>query len=213
MSAKSKKQPKKSLRQKAQLFADKAALAWVGTGQILKKPKYLASFVISTLLFLYILTFFRDGSGNWSLLLSGLPFNEKLGILGKVAAQILENFTSLYGVLIVLMSLLHGLCITNLIFAWRHRERDASLDGASTGSIGALLGFIALGCPSCGVTFFTPILSAIAGAGAVALTESVSRIFTILAFVLLIYTIIQLGYVNFIVISANKYKEKHAKTN
>ena len=96
-----------------------------------------------------------------------------------------------------------------MVYAWKNRERDSAIDGASTGGIGALLGFIALGCPSCGVTFITPILTAIAGTGAMALTESVSQIFTILAFVLLIYTVIQLGYVNFVIMSAKKYEEKH----
>ena len=59
------------------------------------------------------------------------------------------------------------------------------------------------------MTFITPILTAIAGTGAMALTESVSQIFTILAFVLLIYTVIQLGYVDFVIMSAKKYEEKH----
>ncbi len=210
---KTKNQPKKSLRACARLFADKASLAVVASRDLLKTAKNFAIFAIWSLVFLYILTFFRDGSGNWSLVFSGLPFGEKLGVLGRVFPAILENFTSFSGVLIVFLALLQGLCIMHLCYAWKHRERDASLDGASTGGIGALLGFVALGCPSCGVTFFTPILTAIAGTGAVALTESVSRIFTILAFVLLIYTVIQLGYVNFVVLSAKKYEEKHAKSN
>ena len=146
---------------------------------------------------------------NWSLVFSGLDFSEKLKILGQVVPEIFTGLASLYGISIFAMSLLQGLCIVLMVYAWKNRERDSAIDGASTGGIGALLGFIALGCPSCGVTFITPILTAIAGTGAMALTESVSQIFTILAFVLLIYTVIQLGYVDFVIMSAKKYEEKH----
>ena len=101
-----------------------------------------------------------------------------------------------------------------LVFAWRHREKDATLDGASTGGIGSILGFVALGCPTCGVGLLMPLLTAIAGAGAMTLAEGVSRVFTVLAFVLLVYTVIKLGYICFVTISAKKYKEKkHAKSS
>ena len=101
-----------------------------------------------------------------------------------------------------------------LIFAWRNREKEHAIDGASTGSIGAIFGFVALGCPTCGVSLLAPLLTAIAGAGAMAAAESVSRVLTILAFILLIYTVIKLGYISFITISTKKYKEKkHAKSN
>ena len=135
-------------------------------------------------------------------------------MLGLVFRNIIYNFTSLYGILIILMALLQALVIILLTFAWRNREKDATLDGASTGGIGSILGFVALGCPTCGVGLLMPILTAIAGAGAMTLAEGVSRAFTCLAFILLIYTVIKLGYICFVTISAKKYKEKkHAKSS
>ena len=191
-------------------FGDKAVLALNGTKGLLKKPAYLAIFLLASFAFAYILTFFSAGTVNWSLLWSGLGFGEKMGILGRCVVEIFTNLRTFYGVTIFIMSLLQGLCIALMVFSWKNRERDSAIDGASTGGIGALLGFIALGCPSCGVTLVAPILTAIGGMGAMALTESVSRIFTILAFILLIYTVIQLGYVDFVIMSAKKYEEKHA---
>ena len=41
-----------------------------------------------------------------------------------------------------------------------------------------------------------------------AAAEGISHILIVLAFILLIYTVIKLGYVSFITISAKKYKEK-----
>ena len=199
----------KSFKHWLGVFGDKALLALEGAKGLLKKPAYLATFLIASFVFAYVFTFFKDGTMNWSLVFSGLDFSEKLKILGQVVPEIFTGLASLYGISIFAMSLLQGLCIALMVYAWKNRERDSAIDGASTGGIGALLGFIALGCPSCGVTFITPILTAIAGTGAMALTESVSQIFTILAFVLLIYTVIQLGYVDFVITSAKKYEEKH----
>jgi len=193
---------------------DRAKFALVGAGYLFRNPKYVAVFIVSLLVMLYILSFFRDGAGNWQLLFSGLPFGRKMEMLGMVFLNIGHNFTSLYGLLIVLMSVLQALVIMLLVFAWRHREKDATLDGASTGSIGAVLGFVALGCPTCGVGLLMPLMTAIAGAGAMALAEGFSRVFTILAFILLIYTVIKLGYICFITIAASKHKEKkHAKND
>ncbi len=195
-------------------IADRTKFEMVSIGYLLRQLKYLASFLISLVVFLYILSFFKNGNGNWLLLCSGLDFGAKMEVLGRVAVGILDNFTSLYGVLIIFMSLLQALTIMLLIFTWQNREKEQAIDGASTGSIGAVFGFVALGCPTCGVSLLAPILTAIAGTGAMAAAENISRILTILAFALLIYTVIKLGYISFITISARKYKEKkHAKSN
>ena len=52
-----------------------------------------------------------------------------------------------------------------------------------------------------------------AGAGAVAMAERLGIALTIIAFLLLIYTLVQLGYVIFVNVSAKQAKEKHAKSD
>jgi len=182
-----------------------------------RKPKYFAVFLFTLLFFLFFLTFFRDGDSNWQLLWSGIDFGRKMEMLGRVFVTMGSNFTSWYGLSIVLMATLQAIVIMQLIFAWRHRQKDNVIDGASTGGIGALFGFIALGCPTCGVGLLTPILTMVAGAGALALAELFSNVFMILAFILLLYTIIKLGYTNYVTISAaaanNEKEEKHAAHN
>lgn len=207
-------------KQLFETFTDRCKLAMVGTFELLKRPKYLAAGLISLVIFLFILSFFKDGDSNWLLLTSGLDMGRKMEVIGRTFAGILQNFTSLYGVIITIMAILQALIIPLLIYTWKQRARDAknkdnALDGASTGSIGAILGFIALGCPTCGVGLLMPILTAIVGAGALAMAETVSNIFTIVAFVLLFYTVIKLGYITFVNLSAEKYKKekKHAKSN
>ena len=45
------------------------------------------------------------------------------------------------------------------------------------------------------------------------MAETIGKIFTILAFGLLIFTILRLGYIDYVLASVNNRKEKHAKSN
>lgn len=201
-----------AIRKIIETVSDRSKFALVSTWYLFKKPKYLCVFLLSFLVFIYFLTFFRDGSSNWQLIWSGLAIDRKLEVLGRVFPAILENFTSFYGLTIIFLSLLQGVIVMQIVFAWKNREKEQSLNTASTGGVGALLGFLALGCPSCGIGLLTPLLSAIAGASAVALSETIGYVLTVLAFGLLLFSIIRLGYINYIIISSKKYKEEHAKS-
>ena len=201
------------IRKVAETIFDRAKLGLFGSGKVFSRPKYAIFGIFCVVLIAYILSFWQNGNGNWQLICSGLPLGDKLGVLGRVFLNIFENFTSLWGISIILLAILQGIVIAQLVFTWRHREKNAALDGASTGGIGAILGFIALGCPSCGIGLLTPILSAVAGASAVAMAETIGKIFTILAFGLLIFTILRLGYIDYVLASVNNRKEKHAKSN
>ena len=200
-----------AVRKIIETISDRAKFSLISTSYVLKKPKYLILCLASFLIFVYFLTFFRDGNSNWQLIWSGLPFSRKLEVLGRIFPAIVENFTSMYGVTIIFLSLFQAIVIAQLVFAWRHRDKTSAINGASTGGIAAVFGFLALGCPTCGIGLLTPVLSAIAGSAAVSLAESLGYIFTIIAFLLLFYTIIQLGYTNYISIINERHEEEHAK--
>lgn len=202
-----------AIRKIAEQISDRAKLAIVSLGFIFRKPKYVAFFLLSLFVFLYIFTFFRDGNGNWQLLWSGLAFNRKIELLLRIVTVIPNNFTSVYGVSLILLSLLQSVVVMQLIFTWRHRDKGAVIDGASTGGIGAILGFITLGCPSCGIGLLAPLLSAIAGGAAAALAEGLSFVFSVAAFGLLLFTVVRLGYIDYVLISSKKYKEENAKSH
>ena len=213
-----KKPLSKRFRDIGEYLYDRTRYTLVTIHELLSRPKYLVCFIVTLLIFLFVLNFFKDGDGNWQLICSGLPLERKFEVLGRVCISVLTGLATWYGLSILLMSALQALVIILLIFAWRHRQKDSVLDGASTGGIGAIFGFIALGCPSCGVGLLTPILTTLAGAGAMAMAETISGIFTILAFLLLFFTVIRLGYINFVTISSEKAtkpkkEEKDAKSH
>lgn len=202
-----------AIRKVIETVSDRSKFAILSLAEIAKRPKYLIVGILAFLVFIYLLTFFRDGSTNWQLIWSGIPVSDKVGILGRTFGDIFKNFTSLYGASLIIMSLLQGVIIMQLVFTWRNRERSSAIDGASTGVIAAIIGFITLGCPSCGVGLLTAIITAVAGTGATVLAENIGFFLIIFAFVLMLYTIIRLGYIDYIIISSNKVKEKHAKSN
>jgi len=96
-----------------------------------------------------------------------------------------------------------------MIYTWRHKKQEEVISSASRSTVASALGFVALGCPSCGISLLSPILSAIAGASAGILAEKVNFILTLVAYTLLLYSICKLGYLVFIIVTASKYKERH----
>lgn len=194
-------------------LVDKAKFALVGYRYLLERSKYIVCFLLSAVLFLYILAQLQEGGVSWSLLWSGLPFAKKIGVFGTSLALMGDCFTSLHGLVLVLLALMQGLAVAGIVFALRNREKDQAINHASTSSIASVLAIVTLGCPTCGITLLTPILTMIAGASAVAMAERIGIFLTIIAFILLLYTLIQLGYLIFVNVSANRAKEKNAKSN
>ena len=195
------------------LRLDHAKLGSIGISYLLTFKKYLLLFIFGWVFFLFFLTFFKDGSGNLALLFSGISAEQKLSLLGRIFISCFGNFTSLYGLSLVLLALLQGLAFSLMIYTWRNKYKDQTLSTASTSTVASALGFVALGCPSCGISLLTPILSALAGASASILAEHVGAVLTIVAFALLFYSVFHLGYLVFVIVSARKYKEKHAPKN
>ena len=172
-----KKPLSKRFRDIGEYLYDRTRYALVTIHELLSRPKYLACFFVTLLIFLFVLNFFKDGDGNWQLICSGLPLERKFEVLGRVCISVFTSLATWYGLSILLMSTLQALVIILLIFA-----------------------------------------CTLAGAGAMAMAETISGIFTILAFLLLFFTVIRLGYINFVTISSEKAtkpkkEEKDAKSH
>ena len=194
----------KKLKEKAEAFANKSKYAVIGAGHCLGRPKYAVACALVFVVILYLFTFFRDGSGRWQLLCAG-----KTDQLWINFVSMMSNFASFYGILLVFMSALQALAVTQIVYTWRNRRKDEAINGIERGGIASLLGFAALGCPSCGISIFMPILTAIVGTGASIVAERISVIVAIIAFLLLIYANISLGYIIFVIAgNSKKRKEK-----
>lgn len=197
----------RKIRKKVALALDYAKLALVGQYAVLGKLRYFVTFALLWLVLFLLISFFQDGGSSWQLLWSGLPLGDKLAVLGRSWSSAWESLGSGYGLALALMTGLQAMTIALLTFAWRHRDKENVIDGASTGGIASVLGLLALGCPSCGMSLLTPLLTAAAGSGAVVLAEGIGATLLVLAFLLLIYTVIKLGYIVFILASSEQRRE------
>ena len=191
---------------------DHIKMAGPGILGVMRNWRYASIWALCALLFAYLLTFFKDGAGRSSLLFSSLPFKDKTWIIMDIFPNILANFTSLFGWFIILASVLQGLAISLLVFNYKHKQEDLSAETSASG-FGLLFSFLALGCPSCGVTMLTPVVLTVLGTGALAAVGIISRVFVVLVFILLGYAVIKLGSLAYITLLAKKSKERYAKIN
>ena len=198
----------KKMRNTLDLWLDETKLAFIGLGNMLKRPAYMGLVVAVWLIFAYILTFFNSGTGTWNLLWSGISFSDKLGLLVKVWQGVLMNFTSLNGLLLMILSFLQGLTIATLVFVWKGREKKAAVNGLEAGGVGAAFSFLVLGCPSCGISLLAPVATAIAGTGAAALVDVLGGVFLVLAYALLLHALRKMGYTAYVLIAAKRYDSK-----
>ena len=189
---------------------DQIKMCGAGIAGVMKDWHYVSIWLLCTFVFAYLLTFFKDGAGKTSLLFGSLEFGDKIWILTSNLQGMLANFTTIYGWFIVLASIMQGLAISLLVFNYRHKQEDLGSEASASG-FGVLLSFLALGCPSCGVSMLTPLIMTILGAGALALVDVVGKILMVVVFILLAYAIIKLGNLSYITLSAKKYKERNEK--
>lgn len=188
-------------------WVDDTKLAIVGIGMVMKRPKYVVIAVAIFLAFAYILTLFKDGTTTWNLLWSGIGFGDKMWLLLEVWARVLANFTDWWGLCLMLLAMLQGLTVALLIFGWRMKlSSKTTVAGLEAGGVGTALGFLALGCPTCGTTLLVPLLSLVAGSGAVALAETLGWILMAVAAVLLLHAARRLGYGAYVEITARRHK-------
>ena len=180
----------RKLKNLFETFVDRCKFAVVGYKYLLSRRRYIVALVISFLVFLYILSQLQNSGANWQLLWSGLDFGYKMQVFGRSLLSMLENFTSFMGIIIIILALMQSLCVAGIVFAIRHRQKDEAINGASAGSIASILAFVTLGCPTCGMTLLTPLLTMIAGSSAVALAEKLGVVLSIVAFVLLFFTLV-----------------------
>lgn len=188
-------------------WVDETKMALVGVKLAMRRTKYVVMGVAVWLFFAYVLTLFRDGTNTWSLLWSRIGLGDKLWLTIEVWGRVLGNFLDLWGLVLMLMALLQGLCVALLVFGWRAKMSDkVKVAGLEAGSVGTAIGFLALGCPSCGTSLLIPLLTTLLGSSAAVLAEALGWILVVVAILLLLHATRRLGYGAFVEITARRHK-------
>lgn len=193
--------------------ASLAALS--GIGQVLRQPRYAAGALVGALGFAWLIFLLTNGGFYGALLMSRLPFVDKLGVIGTMLAEIARQAaTSLTGALLVLVSVLQGISLALIIFTARRNKRNQQttqqLGLSGVASVAAAIG---LGCVPCGTSLILPIVAVFfSGAAAASAATVASTIVLIIALGLSLFSLYRSGQIAAIYITIAQQEEHHAVT-
>ncbi|MBR2839758.1 hypothetical protein IKE82_00290 [Candidatus Saccharibacteria bacterium] len=188
-------------------WCDDFVLANKGILLATKENRFWYGFVPSFLLFGLLMNLLSGGLSKFELIrISG--FAGGLRIIG-------ENFLAIFGfhqpfldwLPVFFIALLQGILIGLIALLW-HKKRQQN--AANLESAGIITGLIALGagCPTCGTTLITPLISAIFSTGSLAIASTVSTVVTMLAIIIAILSLKRLGLETYVTIINEKYLKK-----
>ena len=191
-------------------WCDDFVLAGRGILLATREKRFWYGFVPSFLLFGLLMNLLSGGLSKFELIrISG--FAGGLRIIG-------ENFLATFGLHqpftdwlpVFCIALLQGVLIGLITLLW-HKKKEQNT--ANLESAGIITGLIALGagCPTCGTTLITPLISAFVSTGSLTIASTVSTIVTALAIIIAIFSLKRLGLETYVIIVNEKYLHKKSK--
>lgn len=186
-----------------------------GIGQVLRQPWYAASALVGALGFAWLIFLLTNGGFYGALLMSRLPFVDKLGVIGTMFAEIARQaVTSPTGALLGLVSILQGISLALIIFTARHNKRNQqTTQQLSLSGIASVAAAIGLGCVPCGTSLILPIVAVFFSGAATASAATVaSTIVLIIALGLSLFSLYRSGQIAAIYITLAQQEEHHAVT-
>lgn len=186
-----------------------------GISQVLRQPRYAVGALVGALGFAWLIFLLTNGGFYGALLMSRLPFVDKLGVIGTMFAEIARQaVTSPTGALLVLVSVLQGISLALIIFTARHNKRNQQttqqLGLSGVASVAAAIG---LGCVPCGTSLILPIVAVFfSGAAAASAATVASTIVLIIALGLSLFSLYRSGQIAAIYITLAQQEEHHAVT-
>jgi hypothetical protein len=186
-----------------------------GIGQVLRQPRYVAGALVGALGFAWLIFLLTNSGFYGALLVSRLPFVDKLGVIGTMFAEIARQAaTSLTGVLLVLVSILQGISLALIIFTAQHNKRNQqTTQQLGLSGIASVAAAIGLGCVPCGTSLILPIVAVFfSGAAAASAATVASTIVLIIALGLSLFSLYRSGQIAAIYITLAQQEEHHAVT-
>ena len=181
----------------------------------MRQPRYAVGALVGALGFAWLIFLLTNGGFYGALLMSRLPFVDKLGVIGTMFAEIARQaVTSPTGVLLVLVSVLQGISLTLIIFTARHNKRNQqTTQQLGLSGIASVAAAIGLGCVPCGTSLILPIVAVFfSGAAAASAATVASTIVLIIALGLSLFSLYQSGQIAAIYITLAQQEEHHAVT-
>ena len=172
-----------------------------GISRLLLIPQYFLLAAVTSLIFALVIFFAINANFYGPLMISQLPFLDKIALLGDMLSDIFtQGFTSINGALLIVVSVLQGISIAAVIFTAKKNkveEKTVTRQVGLTG-IASVAAAIGLGCVPCGTSIILPIVAIFfSGAAAATAANIASTIVLTLALLLSVFSLYKSGKIVF----------------
>ena len=212
------------MKAKVEKWLDDTRMASLGIVMASREWRFWVVFVPVLAIFGTLLSLLSGGLGAINLFFAS-DFGGKiqiigdgfLGFLGKDRA-VLDFLQSLA------IALLQSLLIALIVVVYKKRkqsnlerkknEKKQKQDEAgviSNAGIAAGLALLGSGCPTCGTTLITPIIASLFSSSSYAVAGTISGIITIMAILLILWSLRRVGLEAYAIIIDEKWRKKHQK--
>ncbi|MBR2659250.1 hypothetical protein IKD60_00605 [Candidatus Saccharibacteria bacterium] len=198
----------RNLKARLAKWLDEFKLAGLGILGLTKQPRFWVIFAIVFVVFGTLLSMFASGFSAFNLFFAS-DFGGKMSVIASA-------FCALFGVgrsfgdflLTFTLTVLQALLIAMIVMIYRYRREKqragkwtsgGQADAVQNAGIAAFLALLGSGCPTCGTTLITPLLSAVVGGGSYAIAGTVSGIITAVAIIIMILSIKKLGVESYVI--------------
>lgn len=226
------------MQRKLARFFDECKLAAVGVVLASRRVKFWVVFLATFVVFGTLISLLSSGSSAIDLFFAA-DFGGKMQILGdgfltlfgkgREFWDFFVNFSLsiAQALLIALIALIYKKRRANGLMKPRGGNKktctndsnkksdgrsDVKSDGVALQNAGIATGLALLGsgCPTCGTTLITPILTSIFSTGSYAIAGAISGVLTFLAFVLILWSLKKMGLEAYVIIKDEEWRKKRA---
>lgn len=172
-----------------------------GISRLLLIPQYFLLAAVTSLIFALVIFFAINANFYGPLMMSQLPFLDKIALLGDMLSDIFtQGFTSINGALLIVVSVLQGISIAAVIFTAKKNKVEEKTVTRQVGlsGIASVAAAIGLGCVPCGTSIILPIIAIFfSGAAAATAANIASTIVLTLALLLSVFSLYKSGKIVF----------------
>ena len=172
-----------------------------GISRLLLIPQYFLLAAVTSLIFALVIFFAINANFYGPLMISQLPFLDKIALLGDMLSDIFtQGFTSINGALLIVVSVLQGISIAAVIFTSKKNKVEEKTVTRQVGlsGIASVAAAIGLGCVPCGTSIILPIIAIFfSGAAAATAANIASTIVLTLALLLSVFSLYKSGKIVF----------------
>lgn len=219
-------------------FFDECKMAATGIVLASRKVKFWVVFLVTFVVFGTLISLLSSGSSAIDLFFVA-DFGGKLQILGDGFLTLFGKGREFWDFFVNFsLSVLQALLIALIVLIYKKRrtnglirpmgdkssksgrknkkkdseKSDAKNDGVALQNAGIATGLALLGsgCPTCGTTLITPILTSVFSTGSYAIAGAISGILTFLAFVLILWSLKKMGLEAYVIIKDEEWRKKRA---